>query len=66
MTRLGTTILLVGLLIVGLGGAGYLLPFLVPLDAARFEAVVLALWGLGGALALAGAVLAGVGKARSR
>ena len=56
MTRLGVNILLVGLLIVGLGGAGYLLPFLVPFNTVfsvqAFETVVLLCWGIGAALVL--------------
>ncbi len=64
MTRAGVTIVLVGVLIVGLGGAGYLLPFVgAPIDPELFDTVVLCCWGVGGALVLVGAVTAAVGSA---
>jgi len=65
MRRIGINILLVGVLIVGLGGAGYLLPFVVPLDVVGvelFETVVLFCWGIGAALVLISAVVAGLRK----
>ncbi len=69
MTRFGVTLLLVGVLIVGLGGAAYLLPFVVSFDEAGgavFETAVLVCWGLGAALLLAGAAAVGFGKLTSR
>jgi hypothetical protein len=70
MTRLGVNTLLVGLLIVGLGGASYLLPFFVPMETEFsvkvFDMVVLLCWGIGAALILVGAALATLGKATSR
>jgi len=68
MKRVGINILLTGLLIAGLGGAGYVLPFVVPIDEAGvqlFETAVLISWGVGAALVVVGGVLAGVGKAVS-
>jgi hypothetical protein len=66
VTRLGVDILLVGLLVVGLGGAGYLLPFLTPINPEWFGTGVLFCWGIGAALVLVGAVVAGFGRAVSR
>jgi hypothetical protein len=66
VTRVGVNILLVGLLVVGFGGAGYLLPFLIPINAELFDTVVLFCWGIGAALVLAGAVVAGCGRVVSR
>ena len=50
MTRIGVNIVLVGLLIAGLGGAAYMLPFFIPLDLLSiqaFEIGVLICWGIG-------------------
>ena len=69
MTRIGVNILLVGLLIVGLGGAGYLLPFVLPVAVGGvelFETAVLFCWGIGAALVLVGGAVAGFGKVASR
>jgi hypothetical protein len=66
VTRLGVNVLLVGLLVAGLGGAAYLLPFVVPIRSGFFETAVLCCWGIGAALVLVGAVVAGIGKAASR
>ena len=69
MRRFGINILLVGFLTLGLGGAGYLLPFLMSFDEAgvqAFDTVVLSCWGIGAALILIGAGIAAIGKASSR
>lgn len=65
MTRVGVNILLVGLLIVGLGGTGFLLPFLVRFDMAGVQVFgigVLICWVLGAALIIIGGVVAGLGR----
>ncbi len=65
MRRTGVNLLLVGLLIVGLGGVGFVLPFLVRFDLSGmqvFETGVLVCWILGAVLVIVGAVVAGLGK----
>ena len=66
MTRTGVNILLVGLFLAGLGGAAYLVLFFGPVNMEFFETVVLLCWGIGAALVLSGAVVAGFGKVGSR
>jgi hypothetical protein len=69
MTRIGVNILLVGFLILGLGSAAYLLPFLMPFDTGGiqiFEIAVLVCWGTGAVLIVARGVMAVFGKATSR
>jgi len=69
MTRVGVNIMLMGLLVVGLGGPGYLLPFIVPFGVGGveiFETAVLVCWGTGAALLVVGAIVSGLGKVAAR
>ena len=65
MTRIGVQILLVGFLLVGVGGLGYVLPFVVPFTGSQIEAFetgILLSWGIGAALIVVGGVLALLGS----
>ena len=64
MTRIGVNILLIGLFLVGLGGALYLLVFFLPMaNIQLFETAVLFCWGIGAALFLVGTGIGLMGRA---